>query len=87
MTESQIQGKIIKDLEAKGWYVIKIIRANKNGLPDLFAFKINNLILIEVKKEGGIESPLQKFRKKEISTYGTRVITVYSFAEYESHNI
>lgn len=38
MTEQQIQTKRIKELEAEGYYVIKLIKTNKNGIPDLVAF-------------------------------------------------
>jgi hypothetical protein len=35
MTEQQIQSKRIKQLEQAGYYVIKLIKTNKNGIPDL----------------------------------------------------
>ena len=34
MTEQQIQSKLMKELESKGYYVIKLITTNKNGIPD-----------------------------------------------------
>jgi len=37
MTEQRIQGKRIKQLESEGYYVIKLIKTNKNGIPDLIA--------------------------------------------------
>ena len=37
MTEQQIQNKRIKELEADGYYVIKLIKTNKNGIPDIIA--------------------------------------------------
>jgi Holliday junction resolvase len=37
MTEQQIQSKLIKELEAQGYYVIKLIKTNKNGIPDILA--------------------------------------------------
>ena len=37
MTEQQIQAKIIKKLEAQGYYVIKLVQTNKPGIPDLIA--------------------------------------------------
>ena len=39
MTEQAIQKKRIKQLEAEGYYVLKLIKTNKNGIPDLVAFK------------------------------------------------
>ena len=37
MTEQQIQSKRIKQLEDDGYYVVKLIKTNKNGIPDLIA--------------------------------------------------
>ena len=35
MTEQQVQSKKIKELEAEGYYVLKLIKTNKNGIPCL----------------------------------------------------
>jgi len=35
MTEQQIQSKLMKDLEDQGYYVIKLIKTNKNGIQTL----------------------------------------------------
>ena len=45
MTEQQIQSKRIKELEAQGYYVLKLIRTNKNGIPDLIAIPKNSNVL------------------------------------------
>ena len=37
MTEQQIQKKRIDELEAEGYYVIKLMKTNKNGIPDIIA--------------------------------------------------
>ena len=56
MTEQQIQAKRIKELEAQGYYVIKLIKTNKNGIPDLIAIPQDSDVLfseiksIEIKK-------------------------------------
>ena len=39
MTESKYQNKIIKDFESRGWFVLKLIKTNKNGIPDLGLFE------------------------------------------------
>ncbi len=41
MTEQQIQKKRINELEAQGYYVIKLIKTNKNGIPDVIAISPN----------------------------------------------
>jgi Holliday junction resolvase len=73
MKEQQVQSKIIKRLEEQGWYVIKLIKTNKNGIPDLVAFKDNDFQFIEVKAETGKLSELQKFRIEELKSKGFKV--------------
>jgi hypothetical protein len=71
MTEQQIQSKRIKELEAEGYYVIKLIQTNKNGIPDLLAIPPNSDVLFsEVKTPKGRVSALQKYRLKELEDYG-----------------
>ena len=80
MLEQQIQKKIINRLEAEGWFVLKIIRANKNGYPELFATKDVEFMFIEVKRPEGTLSELQKARIKELRS---RNINVKIWHDYE----
>lgn len=74
MREQQIQSKKIKELEAQGYYVIKLINTNKNGIPDLIAIpKDSDVLFVEVKKPDGKLSKLQEFRKKELENHGVKV--------------
>lgn len=71
MTEQQIQSKRIKQLEADGYYVLKLIKTNKNGIPDIIAIpKNSNVIFSEVKTPTGKLSKLQEYRLKELEKYG-----------------
>lgn len=71
MTEQQIQSKRIKELEAKGYYVLKLVKTNKNGIPDLVAIPPNSQVLFsEVKTAKGRLSTLQKYRLKELEEHG-----------------
>ncbi|MGI9555915.1 MAG: VRR-NUC domain-containing protein [Cyanophyceae cyanobacterium] len=71
MTEQQVQSKKIKELEAEGYYVIKLIKTNKNGIPDLVALHpTNNVLFVEVKTKKGRVSKLQEYRMKELKEYG-----------------
>lgn len=71
MTEQQIQSKRIKQLEAEGYYVLKLIKTNKNGIPDIIAIpKKSNVIFSEVKTPKGKLSKLQEYRLKELENYG-----------------
>jgi Holliday junction resolvase len=62
MTEQQIQTKIIKKLEKDGWYVVKIIKCNKNGFPDIIALREGEVKFYEVKRpKFGITTALQNY--------------------------
>ena len=74
MKEQQIQAKKIKELEVDGYYVIKLINTNKNGIPDLIAIPPNSDVLfVEVKKPDGKLSKLQEYRLKELKKHGVKV--------------
>lgn len=71
MTEQQIQTKRIKQLEAEGYYVIKLIKTNKNGIPDLIAIhSTKGVLFVEVKTPKGKVSKLQEFRLDELNDHG-----------------
>ena len=71
MTEQQVQAKKIKELESKGYYVLKLIKTNKNGIPDLVALHPDKEVLfIEVKTKKGKGSKLQEYRLKELEEHG-----------------
>ena len=71
MTEQQIQSKKIKELEAEGYFVIKLIKTNKNGIPDVIALhKIHGVKFFEIKSQKGKVSKLQQYRIKELKEHG-----------------
>jgi Holliday junction resolvase len=73
MTEQQIQSKRIKELKEQGYYVIKLVRTNKNGIPDIIAIPPNTEVLfVEVKTPNGKVSKLQEYRIKELEKHGCR---------------
>lgn len=57
--EKKVQAQIIKYLQAKGGYVVKVITATKAGVPDIIACIDGKFYGIEVKGENGLASPLQ----------------------------
>lgn len=74
MKEQKIQAKKIKELEDSGYYVIKLITTNKNGIPDIIAIpKNSDVLFIEVKTPNGKVSPLQKYRHQELESHGVMV--------------
>lgn len=71
MTEQQIQSKLIKRLESEGYYVLKLVKTNKNGIPDVVALKAGEIPkFIEVKRPTGVVSELQQFRLRELRKHG-----------------
>lgn len=70
MSEASHQRKLIKQLEAEGYYVLKLIKTNKNGIPDLVALKPNDVKFIEVKGVTTPVSKLQEYRIKELKKLG-----------------
>jgi Holliday junction resolvase-like predicted endonuclease len=59
--------------------VLKIIKANKNGYPDLIAIKNNITTFVEVKQPNGRLSELQKVRIQELRSKGINVKIWYEY--------
>lgn len=81
MLESAIQSKVIKELEGNGWYVIKLMQTNKNGIPDLIAHREGRTIYIEIKRPNLRPTPLQDLRHLEIKSHGIMVYTIRSVSD------
>lgn len=78
MLESKIQTKLIKNLEAQGYYVIKLSVTNKPGIPDILAIPPgSNVEFYEVKQPGKKPRPLQEYRIKEINDNGFGTAKIY----------
>lgn len=72
---SNHQSKLIKEYEAKGYFVINLIRTNKNGIPDLLCLKENEKpLFIESKEYNDTLKPLQEYRIKELKNLGFEAI-------------
>jgi Holliday junction resolvase len=67
---SNFQKKLIKEYTQKGWFVIKTIRLNVNGMPDLILFKDGQTIFIESKELKDTLSELQKLRIDQLIRNG-----------------
>ena len=67
---SSFQRLVIKEYEAKGFTVLKFIRLNKSGYPDLMCMKDGEVIFIECKEAKDTLKPLQKLRIDELRANG-----------------
>ena len=63
MKEQQYQSKIVKYLESRGAYVIKVVAASKKGIPDVIACYKGQFIAIEVK------TPLTRSNTSKLQEY------------------
>ena len=70
MLESKIQKKIIDYLKSKGAYVVKTIRTNRNGTPDLLCCYRGRFIAVECKRPGKELDALQKYHREQIRKAG-----------------
>lgn len=72
MSEQKIQASIIKYLESKGAYVVKVVTASKKGVPDIIACYKGQFVGIEVKRPETKTnvSPLQSYNLKKIEEAG-----------------
>jgi Holliday junction resolvase len=77
--ESSIQSKIIKQLTQEGWLCVKLIKTSVNGIPDILCHRQGETMYVEVKRETGKLSELQKIRIKQLEEQG---ITVKIWTEY-----
>jgi len=81
--EQNIQTKIQKYLEKKGFMTINLIKTNRNWIPDLIILNWNGkCFFIEVKKIDWIESKLQEFRRKELIKNGYISLVVYWYDDF-----
>jgi Holliday junction resolvase len=64
------QSELIKEYESKGYTVLKTIRLNKSGYPDLMCMKEGKTIWIESKEPNDTLKPLQKHRIDQLRKDG-----------------
>lgn len=70
--EGKVQKKLIQQLEDEGYFVLKLMRTNVNGIPDLLALKAEppEIRFIEVKAKGGRLSKLQQYIINKLRKHG-----------------
>jgi Holliday junction resolvase len=85
LTEKQIENKIKRLLADRGAYYFKHFgcKFSKAGVPDLIACLGGRFVAIEVKREDGKLSELQKINLQQINNAGGIGIVVQSVEEVE----
>lgn len=76
------QAKFIKKMEAHGYLVLKTIRLNQNGYPDLILLKNGMAEFIEIKEKKDTIKPLQKLRIDELRKKGFK-----AYCLHEEHGV
>lgn len=86
MSEQKIQSDIIKFLERQNSYVVKVIRANRAGVPDILACYKGRFYAFEVKTSATLKrvTPLQSYNIEKINLVGGCAFVVSSVAEVET---
>jgi Holliday junction resolvase len=84
--EGKIQKAITDKLTSKGYFVINLIKTNRNGIPDLLALKDGEKpLFIEVKTETGRTSELQKYRIEELKSKGFKAVVLNNTIDLQTH--
>ena len=84
MREKNIERKIRKYLEARGWYVHKVYQDEKSsGFPDLIALKGERFLLIETKAPTGRLRGTQKYVHYKLKKAGVKVIIAKDIKDIE----
>jgi len=74
--ESKIQSEVIAIMEGKGFFVVKLIKTNKNGIPDLLCMRKDEYFFIEVKSAKGKLTKIQEYRIKELQTFDIKTFVI-----------
>jgi len=81
MRESDIQRKILKYLESQGGYAVKVVVANRSGVPDILYCLDGEFWAFEVKSPKGKQSPLQSWNQTQIEKAGGKYFVICSIEE------
>ena len=75
MMASKHQTKTIKQYESDGWFVINLIKTNKNGIPDLLCLKDGQVpLFIECKEKTDTVKPLQQYMIDLLNSLGFKAM-------------
>jgi Holliday junction resolvase len=81
MTEQKLQSEIIRYLESNGCYVVKVVRATKDGVNDLLVCWEGQFVSIECKLPGGKTTALQALNQRRVIEAGGIAFTAFSLED------
>lgn len=84
MVEQKIQAKILGFLKSMGCYTVKVMAANRNGVPDILGCYKGHFIAVEVKRPGNKPTELQQAHIDDINQKQGHAIVAYSVDEVET---
>lgn len=82
--EKNIQASILKYLDSQGIYSVKVVRANRYGIPDILCCINGKFAAFEVKRAGGKTSKNQFIELEKIKSAGGASFRVYSVEEVKA---
>lgn len=83
MAEQKIQASILNLMKERGAYCVKVMAANRNGVPDIIACYKGQFVAIEVKDKYGRPTELQQANIRQIRTALGYAIVAWSVEEVE----
>lgn len=81
MTEQKLQSDVIRYLENNGCYVVKVVRATKDGINDLLVCWEGQFVSIECKLPGREATPLQALNQRRVIEAGGIAFTAFSLED------
>lgn len=84
--EQNVQGKIIKEMEKLGSYVVKVRAGTKTGIPDILMCYKGKFIALEVKRDEKKEpTELQKLNIRKTQEAGGIAYPVYGLQDWKDN--
>lgn len=85
MSESKVQSKVMKWLKVNNYWAMKVVVANRAGIPDVIACSPSGLfVAIELKYGPGKPSKLQEYNIEEIKKRGGIAFVAWSIEDVEA---
>lgn len=77
--ESSVESKSTAFAEKRGWFSVKLMRCNKDAMPDRLYHRRGITIYVEYKKEGELPNRKQLKRHQELRDHGIPVHVIDDF--------